>query len=157
MPLQSFLSDPSFTVCNAAYTAFFASSPLADTAQSLALLSVAVLLVAGLANLLVRLSVWLLNRTCRYCREASRPSSSDKLAARGTDRHADKLRAAVESLRREEESLAERYSIRQCAAEDVIRAKSLRMRAEIALLRHERMPRSWAEVCGEAQRVRGQF
>lgn len=139
---------------NAVCTAVFASSPLSDTVQSLGLLSIAVLVVAGIANLLTRWSVWLLNRLCRYCRESLQPSNGENSAIRGIDRKAEELRATVESLRREEESLVQHHSYGRCATEEVIRAKSLRVQAEIVLLRHEAMPKSWAEICGEAHAAR---
>lgn len=120
-----------------------------QTVQSLGLSVTILFPVLISVCLAIRASVWLLNRTCRYCRKALLESSDNDASVCGIDPKTDRLESTVESMRREEASCVKRYSLRRCSAEDVIRAKALRVQAEIKLIRHETMPKSWAEVCGE--------
>lgn len=66
-----------------------------------------------------------------------------------SDAETDRLRSTLELMQQEEKSYAERYSRRRCSVEDVIRAKALRVVAEIKLIRHQKRFKSWAEVCAE--------
>ncbi len=66
-----------------------------------------------------------------------------------SDAETDRLRSTLELMQREEDSYVERYSRRRCSVEDVIRAKALRLEAEIKLIRHQKRFKSWAEVCAE--------
>ncbi|QDT03319.1 hypothetical protein K227x_17010 [Rubripirellula lacrimiformis] len=79
-------------------------------------------------------SVRLLNRVCRHCREASSVVAENDAAICKVGRESERFNATVEALRREEQSIAARYSQRGCSADDVIRAKAIRVQAEIALL-----------------------
>lgn len=97
-------------------------------------------------SLFIRFSVWLLNRVCRQCREAL-SAACDDAAACDIDPTTERLKSTVDNMRREEASCAARYSQRSCSSDDFIRAKSLRIQAEIELWRQETMPKSWAEAC----------
>jgi hypothetical protein len=115
-------------------------------AQSIAPYLAAILLALVCVRVFIGTSVWLLNRICRHCREAL-SATSDDTAACDIDPTTERLKSTVDSMRREEASCAARYSQRRCSSDDLIRAKSLRIQAEIELLRQEAMPKSWAEAC----------
>jgi len=109
---------------------------------------IAVAILAALSGKLVlKASICLLNRAQRSCRHALLASSTVDDA--GSTHHAelDRLKADFKAMQRHERDFVERYSQSRCAAEDVIRATSLRLLAEIQLLRHEKMPKSWADKC----------
>ncbi|TWU32774.1 hypothetical protein Q31b_58170 [Novipirellula aureliae] len=120
---------------------------LGTTTQSIALY-VTLFLVPVCVTLFIRLSVWLLNRTCRYCREALAMELENGEAS-DINPITERLKSTVDSKRLEEESYVARYARRRCSSDDVLRAQSLRVQAEIELLRHEKMPRSWSDICGE--------
>ena len=63
------------------------------------------------------------------------------------DNKTKQFEADLESLQHRETLYAEQYALRRCSAEDVLRVSSLRLQAEITLLRHQKMPKTWAEVC----------
>lgn len=109
---------------------------------------IAVTVFAALsARLVLKASICLLNRAQRSCRHALLASSTVDDAGSTHRAELDRLQADFEAMQRHERDLVERYSRSRCAAEDVIRATSLRLLAEIQLLRHEKMPKSWAEKC----------
>lgn len=118
---------------------------LGQTIQSLAF-CLAGVLALGCVSLFIRSTVWLLNRICRHCREALSAACDDGVACE-VDPATERLKATVDTMRRKEASCAAQYSQRRCSSDDFIRAKSLRIQAEIELLRHEAMPKSWAEAC----------
>jgi len=112
------------------------------------LMFIAVAILAALSGkLILKASICLLNRTQRSCRHALLASSIVDDAGSTHRTEIDSLRADFEATQRHERDLIERYSQSRCAAEDVIRATSLRLLAEIQLLRHEKMPKSWADKC----------
>ena len=76
-------------------------------------------------------------------------TDADLATSSESDADAERLRTALEAnLQQENECLA-RYAQRNCAMEDVLRARALRVQAEIALIRHQDRPKTWAEVCRE--------
>ena len=100
-------------------------------------------------RLFIRSSVWLLNRICRHRREALSATCEDDAAACDIDPTTERLKSTLDTMRREEVSCAARRARRRCSSDDLIRARSLRVQAEIALLRHEAMPKPWGEACGK--------
>jgi hypothetical protein len=104
------------------------------------------LLALGCISFFIRSTAWLLNRICRHCREAL-SAAGDDVTACDVDPTAQRLKCTVDTMRRKEASCAARYSKRVCSSDDFIRAKFLRIQAEIELLRHEAMPKSWIEAC----------
>lgn len=113
---------------------------------TLMFIAVAVL-AALLARLVLKASICLLNRAERSCRHALLASSRVGDAGSTHRAEIDRLKADFEAMQRNEREFIECYSQSRCAAEDVIRATSLRLLAEIQLLRHEKMPKSWAAKC----------
>ncbi len=112
------------------------------------LMFIAVAILAALSGkLILKVSICLLNRTERSCRHALLASSSVGDAGSTHRAEIDRLKAGFEAMQRNEREFIECYSQSRCAAEDVIRATSLRLLAEIQLLRHEKMPKSWAAKC----------
>lgn len=111
--------------------------------QSIAIL-LAILLALIAVNLFMGVTVRLLNRTCRYCREAL--ETETEVADRKLDPATERLKARLDAMRQQELSFAERYSHRRCSSDEWIRARSLRVQAEIEWLRTEGMPRPWVEV-----------
>ncbi|MCC9641612.1 hypothetical protein LOC71_04950 [Rhodopirellula sp. JC740] len=116
--------------------------------QSIAFFLTFVLALACV-RLLIRSSVWLLNRICRHCREGLSATSERDAEARGIDATTERLKSTLDNMRRVEEVYVARYAHRRCSSDDVIRMKSLRLQAEIELLRQEKIPKPWAEACGK--------
>ena len=75
----------------------------------------------------------------------------DRSASPESDSDAERLKIELEANRRQEDECLARYEQRNCAMEEVLRAKALRVQAEIALIRHQDRPKTWAEVCRERQ------
>lgn len=110
------------------------------TAKFIVALCTTFVLVLICIELCIRTSVSLLNRACRYARQTSSVSHDDDAADCGMDPIATGLRATLDAMREDEETWARCYEARRCSLDDLVRAKSLRVQAEIALLRHEAMP-----------------
>ncbi|GAA4471419.1 hypothetical protein [Novipirellula rosea] len=118
-------------------------------------IAMAILLAAGFViavRLGIQASVGVLNRTCRYCRESLEASTVATNNQQPIDPESERLRAELEAIRSEESVIAKQRASHQCSAEDLIRAESRRLLAEIELLRHEAMPKTWAETCTSMQR-----
>ena len=98
---------------------------------------------------LLLLADWSRARMYFRRREDSSAGREDAHAVGGVDDDTDRLRSNLALMHRDEDSCVQRYSQRRCSVEDMLRAKSLRLQAEIALIRHEKQPKSWAEVCAE--------
>ncbi len=115
--------------------------------QALVLFLAAAIFAAWIVNAVLKATICLLNRVQRYCRDSLVVNSTvdDCCSIRG--REVGRLRANVEAMQRHEMERVDCYARSGCAAEDVIRAKSLRLLAEIQLLRYEKMPKSWSEKC----------
>ncbi|EMI17088.1 membrane protein [Rhodopirellula maiorica SM1] len=79
--------------------------------------------------------------------QLARPISSWASLSFDIDPTTDRLKSMVDTIRREEVTCAARYSRRCCSSDDLICTKSLRIQAEIALLRQEAMLKSRAEAC----------
>ncbi len=120
-----------------------------QTGQSIVFYT-SILLATAFVELSILSSVWLLNRVCRSCREALVESPTGT-AAFDVDPRQERLKSTVDSMRCEEAACAERYALRRSSSDELIRAKSLRIQAEIELLRHDAMPKSWAEACQHIQ------
>ncbi len=120
---------------------------LGESFQSIALAIFLVTCFAVAVRLGIQASVDVLNRTCRYCRESLAASTVPTNAPQTIDRESEMLRAKLDAIRLEETAIAKQRASHQCSAEDLIRAESLRLLAEIELLRHESMPKTWAETC----------
>lgn len=114
----------------------------------------AAVFAAFAVKFVLQASICLLNRVQRYCGDSLRANNNVNDTCSISDREVDSLRANVEAMQRNEMELLNCYSRRRCPAEDVIRATSLRLLAEIQLLRYEKMPRSWAEKCAARRRAR---
>ena len=116
-----------------------------QSTQALVLFVAAAVLAALIVDAILKTSIGLLNRVQRYCRHSLLTNSIVDDFCLSRDREVGRLSAKVEAMQRHEMELANCYTRSRCAAEDVVRAKSLRLLAEIQLLRYEKMPRSWAE------------
>ena len=106
-----------------------------------------VVILAFLTDRLVRLSVSLCNRTVRWSRQPPANGPVSVSAEVPRDQTADSLRQKLHSARQLEEALVEAYESRACAAEEVVRAKAIRLQAEINLVRSEHPLRSWPDEC----------
>ncbi len=96
-------------------------------------------------------SVWLLNRVCRLCRETLAQTRCDPQACHA-DPVAEQLKTMVATRRGREAFWAAQCTQSYCSSDEYTRARFLRIQAEIALLRHEAMPKTWTEACRDAAR-----
>ena len=120
---------------------------LGESFQSIALAIFLAICFVVAVRLGIRASVGVLNRTCRYCRESLAASSVRNCDQQPLDPDSERLRAKLDAIRLEEAAIAKQRASHQCSAEDLIRVESRRLLAEIELLRHESMPKTWAETC----------
>ncbi len=98
-------------------------------------------------RLFVRSCVFLLNRICRHCREDLSTTCENDTATCDSNTTSKRLNSTFDTMRREEMSCADRRARRRCSSDDLVRAKSLRIQAEMGLLRHETMPKPGTEDC----------
>jgi hypothetical protein len=129
------------------------SGLLGRQVQSFAVMGL-VLMAIAFAVLSIGYVTVVLERICARrgrCEDKAMSIADDPPSVEVTETDADRLRLTLESMQRDEESCEQLYSRRRCSLEEVIRARSLRLQAEIKLIRHERRPKSWAEACAEYQ------
>lgn len=99
-------------------------------------LCVTILLTLSCVRLLVRESVRLLNRICRSCREPVPATFTNDLSTSRVDPEVERLKLVAADMCREEQACEARYSRCRCSLEDLIRAKSLRVQAELELSKY---------------------
>lgn len=110
-----------------------------------------VIMAVGAAGLSVAVASYVVDLFARRNRAGAISCESDRPLEESARPDLQRLRTILDLMRRDEESLEQRYSQSRCALEELIRAKSLRLQAEIDLIRLERRPKTWAEACAEHQ------
>ena len=110
-----------------------------------------ILLLAAAAILVdqaIAFSVRCLNRVSGNCRRALLRDAIRTSAPAALNLQATELADNVSRLRDRERQFAADFDMRRCSEADVVRAASLRLQAEIALIRLQQMPRSLSETVG---------
>lgn len=99
--------------------------------------------IAFLIDRTIALAVLCLNRLSRRCRESLLRDLNSAHRSSGSEDRVGQLNETFARLQRREQQLSIAYATRRCSEADVLIAASMRLEAEIALLRHEHMPKPW--------------
>ena len=150
MPTDGFPpTSPTESLSMKAYGLLLGAIAFATLLASIPTAAIALAVAAAIAFLIdraVAFSVCILNRLARRCRESLARETNGVGQPPEFEEQSVKLAEALARLRRREDQLVLAYDIRRCSQAELVLASSMRLHAEIALLRHRHMPKPFSQA-----------